>query len=310
MTVRIIDDPPAPGTEAWRKMITASKIPAIMGLSPWQTPYSLWHEMHGDAEPKEPTPAQKRIFQWGHSAELAMADYWAKENPEWELSEGEVAFTDDSLPFPNLVTVDRVATHKETGDQRILELKTVNSFDALAKWGKEGDIDSPPLNYRVQHLMQRGVSHIHDGEMMVQGMGAPEFHKVSWKPLEWARILQAATAFNRMLEAGTPPPLDGEKITYDIVRGLHPDIERDTIYVGTAEQARALFAAKRAEEEAAFTYRALRAELVDQMGDRHRAVAGDIVFARRQASGKSPVPNLVLVGKAEEELKEANNGSE
>lgn len=301
MTVRIIDDAPKPGTDAWRQLVTASKVPAILGLSPWQSPYSLWHEMAGNIEPEPPDEKRQAIFDWGHAAEQGIAAWWSLRNPDWEVSDGEVAITDDALPFPNLVTVDRLATHRETGAQRILEFKTVNSFDALGKWGKPGTPDSAPANYLSQHYFQRGVSQIHDGEIVVQAMGAPETHAVTWDPVTWANMLTRITRFYRSLEAGTPPDLDGSTVTYDTVRGLHPDIDRDTIYAATAEEALALLRAKKAEEEAIEHYRGLKSELLAKMGNKHRAVAGDTVFARRQP-GRGPRPEFRLVAKAREEL--------
>lgn len=41
----------------WRKEgITASMIPVIMGLSPYQTPYQLWAELVGLKEPDDLYP--------------------------------------------------------------------------------------------------------------------------------------------------------------------------------------------------------------------------------------------------------------
>lgn len=48
---------PAPGTPAWRRYLTASKISAVMRTSPWQTRFQLWHEMAGNIEPSPPHPA-------------------------------------------------------------------------------------------------------------------------------------------------------------------------------------------------------------------------------------------------------------
>lgn len=299
--MHIITDAPKPGTEAWRQLITASKVPAILGLSPWQSPYSLWQEMKGNIDPEEPDENKQKIFDWGHSVEVGIAAYWALQNPEWELSDGEVAITDDELPFPNLVTLDRLATHKETGQQRVLEFKSVNSFDALSKWGKPDELDTAPANYLAQHTFQRGVSHIHDGRIIVQAMGAPEEHKVTWNPLQWATILKRVTAFYRSLEADEPPNLDDSTATCKAVRGLHPDIERDTVYPMSQDEALALLDAKEAEEAAIAHWRELRTRTLDKMGNRHRAICGDTVVARRQP-GRGPHPEFRLIKKAREEI--------
>lgn len=301
MTAQIITDPPRPGTPEWRGMITASKVPVILGLSPWQSPYRLAAEMMGLIEPEEISPQKQDMFLYGHAAELSMAYFWSKKNPEWDVSDGEVALTEPDLPFPNLVTVDRLATHKETGERRILEMKTVNSFDQLAKWRKPGEPHSVPANYEAQHLFQKGVSGIHEGEVLVQAMGAPESHNVTWDALLFARIVKRCNEFYNLLQEGTLPNLDDTTSTYETVRGLHPDIERDTVYVATREEALALFDAKEAADNAEAKYKGLRTQLLDNMGNRHRAITGDTVFARRQA-GRGKTPEFRLVNKAREEL--------
>lgn len=60
---------PAPGTPAWRRYLTASKISAVMRTSPWQTRFQLWHEMAGNIEPNPPHPA---VLERGHILEPAV----------------------------------------------------------------------------------------------------------------------------------------------------------------------------------------------------------------------------------------------
>lgn len=55
---------PAPGTPAWRRYLTASKISAVMRTSPWQTRFQLWHEMAGNIQPDPPHPA---VLERGHT---------------------------------------------------------------------------------------------------------------------------------------------------------------------------------------------------------------------------------------------------
>ena len=37
----------SPGSEAWGRLVSASKVPQILGMSPWGSPLSLWYEMKG-----------------------------------------------------------------------------------------------------------------------------------------------------------------------------------------------------------------------------------------------------------------------
>ena len=102
----VMKNPPRPGTPEWRSMITASKVPTLLGLSPWSSPYALWHEMYAGLEP----PAlEGDHLRWGNIAEQSLVGWWLDANPGWQTNSGEITYTSDALPFPNAVTLDRRA---------------------------------------------------------------------------------------------------------------------------------------------------------------------------------------------------------
>lgn len=282
MTAQIITDPPRPGTPEWRGMITASKVPIILGLSPWQSPYRLAAEMMGLIEPEEISPQKQDMFLYGHAAELSMAYFWSKKNPEWDVSEGEVAFTNDSLAFPNLVTLDRLATHRTTGEKMILEFKTASNLDSMRKWGKPGTARSVPIHYEYQVLTQMAVSGIHRAEVLVQCMGPPETHAVQWNPLYWAKTETECVKFYSGVKSGTMPPLDSSVATYEAVRGIHPDIDTDTVMEVSLDQGLRLLEAKENSKRADANLLAVKSELLLEMGTRQRIVSNGKVIARRQ----------------------------
>ncbi|MBD0852737.1 hypothetical protein CU043_00415 [Corynebacterium striatum] len=47
MTSRILANPPAPGTPEWAKIVTASKVPALLGVSRFTSQYAAWHQLAG-----------------------------------------------------------------------------------------------------------------------------------------------------------------------------------------------------------------------------------------------------------------------
>ena len=49
-----------PGSDRWNSLVTASKVSAILGLSPYESPRSLWHKMRGDIPAQPQTRAQAR----------------------------------------------------------------------------------------------------------------------------------------------------------------------------------------------------------------------------------------------------------
>ena len=289
--MHIITDAPEPGTEAWRKLITASKVPAILGLSPWQSPYSIAVAMQPDYEEPELPDSKKDLFAYGHAMELGMAEYWSNKNPGWELSPGEVAYADSDIPFPNLVTVDRIATNQGTGEQVIVEMKTISNFDSLSKWGKPGQGNSVPDYYRYQVLTQMGITRIHKAYVVALSIGPPEIHEVKWSPVEWANTLRRCTAFYRAVERGEFPSLDDSTATYEAVRGLHPEIDKDRVVVVSEDEAMDLIDAKENLSKAKDREIGAKSAMLDRLGTAQRAVCNGVVVARRQ-KGRNGKPEL------------------
>lgn len=276
----VMSNPPRPGTPEWRGMITASKVPTLLGLSPWSSPYALWHEMYAGLEP----PAlEGDHLRWGHISEQSLVGWWLDANPDWTVNPPvrgvtEITYTDPGLPFPNAVTLDRRAWHRRKRTHHIIECKTTRDMD---QWGKPGDPDSIPAHYLAQVIFQMGVSGIHEASVVVLGYGTPEIHEVQWDEDVWASIVAACTRWHHTGIAGDPPPLDDRTATYDAVRGLHPDIDRDTAIQVNHDQAVALLDALEEEAAAKATVVAAKTRLLDQMGSARRALVGDTTIATR-----------------------------
>ena len=67
-----------PGTPEWMRLMTASKVAAVLGLSPWESRYSLWHRMAGLIDPQPENDEKIR----GHYLEPAVAQWFADQHPE------------------------------------------------------------------------------------------------------------------------------------------------------------------------------------------------------------------------------------
>lgn len=199
MTHQIVIDPPKPGSLRHARMITASKIPVILGLTPqWQTPSELWMVMSGLAEPEQLTGDH---LDWGHVAEQSLVDWWKHKNPGWRTGKEEIAYTDTALPFDNLATLDRRAV---TGRAfRIIECKT--SVNA-SLWDSE---ESLPGHVHTQVLGQMGISGIHHADVVSQlGSTVPRIFPVEWEPELWDGIIDHVNAFVKTLGNSEPPMPD------------------------------------------------------------------------------------------------------
>lgn len=264
-------------------MITASKIPAILGISRYKSQFALWHEMAGTIEP---TPMDPRRAAWGHAAELAIAQQWATVHPDWKLNPMrggtcELAYTTDH-GFPTLATIDRRAYCR--GVFHIIECKTARD---LNDWGREGEPDAVPADYLAQVIWQMGQSGIHEATIGVLAYGSgPEFHPVEWNPEMYELIVEKAAEWHQSLIDGAEPELDGTTATYETVRGLHPDIDKGTEVEIPQDMATDYLAAVAAEKEAKTELNLQKSRMLKLMGNTHKAMCEGQKIADRRPTAK------------------------
>ncbi|QDF19349.1 RecE-like exonuclease [Mycobacterium phage Cracklewink] len=285
-----------PGSEEWHKLITPSKVAAILGVSRWESPYRLWHRMKG-LVPPEP---EKDIFTVGHAFEPALAYLWKEDNPDWQLSPGEVQIVGDpaELGFPFAVTLDRRA--RRGGYRRVVEFKTARS---LEEWGDEFT-DQAPADYvaqvSAQMLFAGPAFQKHPAHLCVLGPWL-KHHTYHIEPSDdvFKLITDRCAAFYASLAEDTPPPLDDTVATYECVRELHPDIDRGTEAIIPMELADEWHGAAAQLKSMTKTERGAKTRVLDLMG---RAQYGVVqlgedekyTVARRQANGKGSVSLYVV----------------
>ena len=289
---RIVENPPAPGTSEWRRIITASKVSAILGISRFQSQYSVWHEMHGDVEPEVPN---RDRMAWGHIAEPSLAGWWVHKHPGAKLNPRrggtfEIAYTNDALPFSNIATLDRRAyLPTAPRDQRfhIVECKTAMTLD---DWGRPGEEDSVPADYYAQVMFQMGVSGIHQASAVVLGpFGQPEIHDIVFDQGEFDALVDRLVDWQASLDMGIAPPLDPSTSTYETVRRLHPDIDPEGEVQISLDQAKDYIKRARAEDEGKAIHREARNEINFLMGKAKYLKCGEVKIADRRAKqGDTP----------------------
>lgn len=211
---KIISNPPAPGTEPWIKTVSASKVSTILGLNPWQTEGELWMLMSGMSTPDE---EELDRWAWGHIAEGSLAQWWKHRNPGWQLSRGEVAYTDETLPFSNLATLDRRA--RRGRKFHIVECKT---SDSRATWPGE---DTLPKHVYAQTLSQMGISGIHEASVVAQVYSTvPVIYPVQWDKELWEGIVDVCNEFVKSLGKAEPPVPEPA-----LVEALSPAVAADDV---------------------------------------------------------------------------------
>jgi putative phage-type endonuclease len=271
-----------PGSPEWMTRMSASKIAAVLGLSPYESRFSLWHRMAGLVPPEVQSDEMSR----GHYLEPAIAAWFADQHPGWAVSTTGTWIADDDDRWA--ATPDRLVTTDE-GEARLLECKTEGSDE---RWGEELS-DEIPVYHRAQVQWQMHVTGLrvcHVG-LLTSYLSFRQY-VVHYDQQDVDRLVPAAAEFMASLPTGPHPrrpSIDGHASTYQVVRELHPDIDDGDPFEVPRPLAEkfcgarhALAAAKDAEQEA-------RSELADAMGAAKRAVFdGDVIATRASKQGGVP----------------------
>jgi putative phage-type endonuclease len=182
------------GTPEWHdhraRSRNASETPAVLGVSPWQTPYGLWLLRTG-RKVQEVTPAMRHGSELEPTARRAYEALTGQILEPLVLTEGDYSASLDGITL---------------GGELILEIKCPFKGRASELW-KAVAAGEVPAHYwwQVQHqLMVAGAALAHlyvfDG---TEGI----LLDVKPKPETWPRITKAWDTFARFLETDTPPPL-------------------------------------------------------------------------------------------------------
>ncbi|CAB3784634.1 YqaJ viral recombinase family protein [Pararobbsia alpina] len=137
--------------------VGGSDVAAILGVSPWKTPYELWLEKMGRAIKEEIDPARQKRFDRGHRLEPIVLDMLIDrlkdEGRDVELIRRNEYYTDAEHPFMKCEIDFELMLDGEhvNGD-----CKTVHPF-AAKKWGEELT-DEVPIEYAAQFMHGLGIT--------------------------------------------------------------------------------------------------------------------------------------------------------
>jgi putative phage-type endonuclease len=275
------------GNERWyevrRQGITASEIAAVLGISRWESPFSLYWRKVNDwrTDDNEFTSAGRHledaIAQWwwsdvsrkaggGRFLWIRKAGLYAHPDRPWQLATPDALLVGDNLDWD---TPRPVA---------LLECKWVAySWDG---WGEQGT-DEIPVYYRAQCLWQADVLGVDEVHVAALGPGGFRAYVVRRDEDDLALMRKAGEEFHRRLAEQDPPPLDSHQATLTTLKRLHPSVGEGEVEISHAladTYRRARADKKDAEERLSMCEAHLRAALGS---DYHRAVCGDERVASR-----------------------------
>lgn len=264
-----------PGTPEWGAAravrVGGSEVAALLGLSPWASYFSLWHEKSGTIDGN----VDSDLMEWGRILEEPIARRFARRHPEFAVRKcGTYVNIDRDY---QLISPDRLLFSRDGGQWETLEIKTATRDE---EWGDDGT-DEVPLHYRCQKLWALDTFGIPQGRMAVYfGGGDYREYVISYDETDSKILRKYAGEFVETLYQGIMPDIDGHTATYRAVRHLHPDIDRVDVAL-SPEVALPYLAALEGMRYAEEEKRRAGAEVLTALGFGRRALWDDRAIATR-----------------------------
>lgn len=275
-----------PGSDEWheqrRTRLGGSEIAAVVGLSPFESPFSLWHRKAGLAGPKADQPD----MEWGRRLEDVVRVKWLEPDGRWLFGTGETFVRDGwMIASPDALIVDDVTADKPAS---VLEIKTSPRGD---EWGRQDDEPQKaiPVYYQCQaqwYMAVTGLQVCHFA-VLISGHDYREF-TLPRNQREIDYLEDAGFKFLDSIAAGRRPDIDAHIETYETIKALHPDIDGEDVEIDPdlAEQWVAAVKLLATAEEAHGLAKNL---LADALGSGKRAFCDGLKLAdRRSKNGGTP----------------------
>lgn len=217
-----------PGSPEWARLVTASKVAAIVGLSPWDSPLTMWHKMRGDLPSDDGSNAGAKAR--GHYLEDGILAWWADRPGEPRsiaTKQAQHALGDWAMATPDALGY--------VGETTVLvEVKTDAKASEWLGYTDAGEIvEQVPAHYAVQALWQLACAP--DAERVY----FPVLHRyldmreytVDRDEATIGALVAHCHDFYDSLSRDTPPDLSGMACEYAVVRRINADIDRDATVV-------------------------------------------------------------------------------
>jgi putative phage-type endonuclease len=294
--------------EARRQGITASEIAIVMGLSPYSSPFALYHAKRGDL----PQQADNVEMELGRYLEQFVCRKFADRRPEFGVGgDGRQLYAHPDRPW-QLATPDRLIREVGRGldPLAVLEAKTDAGYDG---WGEDGS-DEIPVHYRCQVLWQMdvmGVSagfvaclFLHSRTLRVYELAMDDAARADLKLMR-----DEARDFLRRIETGHEPDVDWRPATTAALKRLHPSLEDRQVIVPKG-MARAYRAACGRYKSAEQRKKRLENQIRQRLGSANAAltrdgakVAARQVYEVKEHTRKASTVDKLVPSKIREEAK-------
>ncbi|MDH6610241.1 putative phage-type endonuclease [Streptomyces sp. SAI-208] len=263
-----------PGSDEWHAArangIGGSEIAAVLGLSPHESRFSLWHRKQGNLGPMQETPE----MYWGKKHEPTICAEFTERHPELLVLPSGTYQADDAPWW--IANPDRLGFTAD-GGLEVIEAKT--AYDDF-EWGDEGT-DQIPLHYKAQvRWYCRALGAQCARIAVLFGLSDYREYVVEADDEDAHTMYVAGQEFMDSLASGLIPDIDGHVATFQAIKALPEgmeDVDVDILPELRDRYFAALDAFKAAEEEK----RHAAGLVLDQIDTGRRAVVGKQRVATR-----------------------------
>ncbi|MGO1664121.1 MAG: lambda-exonuclease family protein [Micrococcaceae bacterium] len=272
----------APGTPEWARTVSASKIPAILGISPWDSAYSLWSKATGRVTGDT---VNEKAVERGNALEAALL-LWCESKLENSRVRPALSYVHPENPGWFAAPDGLVFEGKRRTPYAIVEAKTAMRGD---DWGEEGTAVIPP-GYLSQVAWQFYVTGARLAYVPALVNMTLRLHVVTWEDVadDIADIIATVQAWEHCVATDTAPAWDGSDATLQAVRDQHPNIDPDLTVEISHDLAQNLQWADQEAKDADARLKRWKSEVLDLAGDAKTITDPDgVKVAGRQARGTS-----------------------
>lgn len=273
------------GSPEWHALratgLGGSEIAAVLGLSPFESRFSLWHRKRGEAAP-QPENDEMRA---GKYFEAGIAAWFRDTHPDYRVRRVGT-YRSKARPW-QIANPDRIITGPDRG-REVLEIKNLRTADG---WGEPGT-DEVPVYYRAQVLWYLDVLGLDRGRFAI-AVGGQDLREyvVDYDQAEASILRERGAEFLHDIVRGQRPSIDEHGETYRVIRESHPDIDDVEVEIPRSlawHFRTAIEAHKRAEADK----RRAAAEIADALGDARRAVCDGESIAIRKPGRNGGAPSV------------------
>lgn len=289
----------SPGSPEWHAAringIGGSEIAAVLGISNWESAFSLWHRKQGTVPPREANTEMDA----GRRLEPVICQVFAERHPDLYVARGGT-FRNRQRPYqianPDGLVYPWECTCGATGDvlcsclpgSSVIALHEAKFALNDTGWGDEGTDEVPPY-YQAQCRWYEDTFGVTRTYLTVFIGSTGEFREylIDADDADTALMRERAEAFMASLASGKQPPIDGHDATYRAVKAI-PDGMDDVDIEIPPQMKDDYFNALDAFTAAEWEKRRAAAVVLDAIGTGRRAMClTDHVATRTVRAGKT-----------------------